>query len=410
MKPYITIALKSIRNKKQHSFVTIILSTISTTILIFTTAFMSGEHRVFLQNAVEVYPSYIQITNKDFRDNPSYDNLIFNTKQVKHKLKNLASIDTFSERFETFVLLSSDKKSQGVMLSGINPLQEQRISRLKKSLLSGEYLAPSDTNKLYIGNELAKSLHVDIGDKLSFVGTGADYSFAAENVIIKGIFQTGLFEFDNSSAFLNKAYFDEVFVSENIATHIIVLPKDIKQSEQINTQIQKSLGSNLSSQSWHTFMHGLIQAMEIDGILGYITLFVLFAVVFFVISIYTFINVFSRIKEIGILRAIGTKQNEIFKMLVFESALLSFISIVIGGILGAILTYYFHINPIEFGAEYQEQFKQYGLINPTSLPTDFNVINIFRDMLIIFVLCVGSMFYPILKINSYRPIEAIRYV
>ena len=409
MKPYYLIALKSIKANKSRSIVTMVLTLISTAILIFASTLMDGEHKIMLKNAVEVYPGYIQITNRSFKEQPSFDNLIFDLNAVKQKLKAHHDIQTFTSRFETFALFSSDTKTVGAMITGIEPEHESQISKLKTALEEGSYLESNNTNALYIGKELAHRLKVSVGDKLSFISNAADYSFCADNVFIKGIFQTGLYEFDANSAFLNKEYFDEIFVSKNLATHIIILPKERSKSLLLSKKIQKELDQSLICESWEEFMHSLVKAMELDSVFGYITLAIFFIVIFFVIMIYTLLVVFSRVKEIGILRAIGTTSREILSMLVFESAILSFIGVIAGGIIGAYLAYYFNIHPIELGAKYQEQFKQYGMMS-TALPTDFNLFTIARDMSIMFVLGVVSTLYPIFKINALTPSEAMRHV
>ena len=403
------IALKNIKANSKRSIITIILSVISTAILIFASTLMDGEHKTLLKNAVEIYPGYIQITHKNFIDDPSYENLIFDEQAIISKLKKDQNIVAITPRFETSVLLSFGNKSVGMMLVGIVPQSEAKISKLKNSLIEGKYLDKNDSNALYIGAELAKRLKARIGDTLSFIGSCADYSFCADNVKIKGIFKTGLYEFDANSAFLNKSYFDEVFVSKNIATHIIVLPKHRQQSLKISQQIQQTLNDEYISKSWQELMESLVRAMELDSVFGYFTLAIFFIVIFFVILIYTFLVIFARIKEIGVLRAIGTSSQQIFKMLLYESVILAFVSVIIGGLIGAYLAYYFNINPIELGAKYEEQFKQYGLVS-SAIGTDFNLLTIFKDMLIMFFLAILSTLYPILKVNKYTPIEAMHHV
>jgi len=409
MRPYLNIGLKNIRTNKSRTIITIMLSSIFTLMLVFLTALMDGQHKVMLKNAVELYSGYIQVTHKDFRDNPSLDNLIENANRIVEKLEKDKEVASVSQRFDTFVLFSSDTKSIAAMISGIEPSREKLNSKLFESLHEGKYLENSDTNVIYIGKELANNLKVKIGDTLSFVGTGADYSFCADNVVVKGIFSTGLYEFDSASSFVNKKYFDEVFVSKNLANQIIVYPKDTENSQALSDKISKGLDKDLDSQSWEEFMQSLIQAMEVDSLFGYITIASLFIVIFFVILIYTLISVFARIKEIGVLKAIGTKKDEIQAMLLFESSLLSFIGVLIGGVIGASLAYYFNINPIDLRGLLEDQFKQYGIMS-TVLPTEFNPINILRDMFIMFVLCVASTLYPIFRINKYKPIEAINHV
>ncbi len=409
MKPYYLISLKNIKENKARSVVTIFLTAISTAILIFASTLMDGEHKIMLKNAVEVYPGYIQITNKKFRSFPSYDNLIFDEKSVIDRVKLKDGVSVVTSRFETSALFSSHTKTIGAMITGIEPKNESKVSKVKTALIEGSYLELNDTNALYIGKDLAFRLQVGVGDKLSFISNGADYSFCADNVIIKGIFQTGLYEFDANSAFLNRSYFDEIFTSKNLATHIIVLPKDVTSAQTLSKNIQKELDAILISESWEEFMSSLLKALELDSIFGYITLGIFFIVIFFVIMIYTLLVIFSRVKEIGILRAIGTSKKQIFSMLLFESVLLSFVSVVLGGLVGAYLAYYFSVNPIELADKYQEQFKQYGMMS-TALPTDFNLFTIARDMLIMFILGILSTLYPIFKLNSLTPSKAMHHV
>jgi ABC-type lipoprotein release transport system permease subunit len=401
-------AKRNLKANKKRSAITIILSTVSTALLVFATAFWDGSHNQMIRNAVEIYPGYLQVTQKDFRENPSYDNLIFDAGCIAKILAGIKTIDTFAPRFESFVLYSSADRSVGGMLTGIVPDREKKLSRLASSLKKGRYLTNEDTNGVYMGSELAKRLHVDVGDTLSFVGNGADYSFAADNLVVIGTFTTGLFDFDADSAFLNKPYFDEIMAGTNLATHFIVLPKRPQEAEALAARLRQELPPEVKAESWQETMSGLVEAMEVDSIFGYITLGIIFIVIFFVIMIYTLLSVYARIREIGILRAIGTTPNQVLAMLLSESVILALISVAIGGLIGGSLAYYFTMHPMTL-AGYEEQFKQYGLAAST-MPAEFNPAHIIRDMGIMFCLCIASTLYPIFKVNRFRPIEAIHHV
>ncbi|MCI5208566.1 MAG: FtsX-like permease family protein, partial [Candidatus Electrothrix sp. ATG2] len=211
-----------------------------------------------------------------------------------------------------------------------------------------------------------------------------------------------------ATAFLNLAYFEEIMAAENYATHFIVLPEKREQVEELAQEIGKAVGPEYASESWLQIMAELVKAMQLDSLFGYITLGIIFIVIFFVIMIYTLLTVYSRIREIGVLRAIGTTPRQIFGMLVLESVLLAAVSVVAGGLIGGVIAYYFHINPITMSG-FEEQFKQYGLA-VSAMPTAFQPLVILRDMVVMFILSVLSTLYPILKINRYRPVEAMRHV
>ena len=401
-------ALRNVFSYKKRSVITILLGVVSTALLVFSSAWMDGSHQQMIKNAVEIYSGYIQITEAKFRESPSFEHLLFNVEKLQAEVEGIDGVEIFSPRFEAFVLFSVGEKAIGGMLTGIDPDKERSISRLQASLKTGEYLSNTDTNQLYIGYELARRLKVKVGDEIAFVGSGADYSFAADMLSVKGIFQTGLFEFDASSAFLTKSYFDIIMASDNLATQGIVLPKDPKQSEHLAETIERKIGDEYQSASWHETMAALVKSMTLDSVFGYITLAIIFTAIFFVVMIYTLLAVFARIREIGIMRALGTTPRQILSILLLESSILGFVSVCIGGLIGGAFAYYFYIHPMVFSGM-EEQFKQYGLA-VTAIPAAFEPMTILRDMSVIFVLLLLSTLYPIIRVNRYQPIEAMHHV
>lgn len=408
------MAIRELLTHKKRSFITLLLSAFSTALFIFANAINDGSHNQLIRSSVEVYPGYMQITNRAFEDDPSFDNLIFDVAKVKDIVQGTEGIKEFAVRFESFALYSTDEQSIGGMFTAIEPENEAKVSRLKASLIEGEYLSQDDTNALYLGAELAKRLKVGVGDKISFISTGADYSFAADNLVIKGLFKTKLYEFDNSSAFVNKAYFDGVMKSENIATHIIMTPYTIETVDTVTDDLQSALDDSLEVKNYKTTMKDLILAMEIDEIFGYITLGIFFVVIFFVIAIFAFLSVYARIRQIGVLRAIGTTPGQIVRMLLIEALILGILSVGIGGSTGAYATYHYEKHPISLSSwgevEVEEYYKQYNMVAELTLPTEFNPPKMMMEMLLMLLLNLLTVVYPIVVINRFTPTEAIRYV
>lgn len=402
------MAWKNIIAYKKRTIITIILTVCMTALMIFASSFMNGSHQTMITSGVEIYPGYIQITNSEFRKSPGLENLIFDVEAIQTSLAEINGIHTYGARFESFVLYSHENKAVGGLFTGIEPEKEQYLSRLKSSLIKGSFLKPDDIGKIYMGVELAKRLNLNVGETLSFIGTGADYSFTADILEVKGLFKTGLFEFDSNGAFVPKKYLDEIMVTGNLATHIVVLPMDQSQSKSLAAVINNKLGKDYIAEDWTIRLSGLVAAMKVDSIFGYLTLAIIFLVIFFVVMIYTFLSIFTRVRTIGVLRAIGTTPTQIAITFLLESIILAAISVIIGAIIGGALSLYFNINPIDYSG-YEEQFKQYGLA-ASAMPADFSLLLILRDMLIMFILSVGSTLYPIGKVTSYSPIEAIHHV
>ena len=403
-----SLAFRNIVKSKGRSITTLLLSTFSTILFICYVALMDGSHHQIIKSSVEIYTGYAHVNLNGYRDEGGYDNLIEEADRIDAILKNDASIKAYSPRFETYALLSGDEKAIGSLIAGIIPSREQDLSKLKDSLIKGDYLSDNDTNAIYVGSELSERLKVDVGSQIAMVGSSVDYSIAADLFTVKGIFKTGLFEFDSQSAFVNKAYLDTVMLSDNIASYFTLYFHNNDKIDKMTTDLQASLRSEYEAVNWKILLTALVQAMLVDSIFGYISISIFFLVIFFVFMIFSYVNIYTRAREIGLLRALGLTSKDIFGMLFVEILLLATVSIIIGTIIGASIAYYYELNPIVISG-IAETYKEYGVVSD-EIPMKFDLFTITWNALTIFILNLAAILYPISKINKLTAMEAMRYV
>ena len=408
------IAWRNIWAKKRQSVLTVALSVFCTVFLIFSFAFMNGQHEKMIQDAVEIYTGYLMITGKGHHDHPDYDHLIYDLDEVKKIADGRPEIENFSERFEAFALFAGDEDSVGGKLIGINPETEQYISRVKRAVTGGEYLDNTDQASCLIGKKLAKRLDVGLGDKLTYISQALDFSMAADILTIKGIFSTGA-GIDADSVFIGKTYMDEIFLSQNMASQVVLLPKKEFRRvklKRVLSQINEDLAaSENEALDWETPLKSMLQMVNVDSAFGYFSYGILVVVIFFVIMIFSLISIFQRTKEIGVLRAVGTKPKQIILMLVGEAFILGTIAVVIGGMIGGWLSYYYYVHPIEFNVteEILEQYQKWGVVDMV-FPTVFSYADILTNCLFVLLLNIIAILYPAFKVTQYKPIDAINYV
>jgi len=408
------IAWRNIWAKKRQSVLTIALSAFCTIFLIFMFAFMHGQHKKMIKDAVEIYTGYLQITGENYQDHPDYDHLIYDLNKVKQVVFEFPEIKSAGERFQTFALFAGKEDSIGGMLIGINPDLEQDLSRIKSATTKGEYLAKGLKPYCIIGKKLAERLKVGLGDELIYLSQAIDMSMAADILTIKGLFSTGS-QIDSNGVFVSKTYMDGVFLTENIASHYVLLPKERFRESRLQglvVRLNKRLaGTETEAVSWKVPLKSMLQLVKVDSAFGYFSYGILIAVIFFVIMIFSLISIFQRTREIGVLRAVGTKPKQILSMLIGEAIILGAIAIIIGGVAGGWLVYHYHINPIEFDVsqEILEQYQQWGVVDMT-FPTVFSYTAILNNCLFVLLLNIFAALYPAIKVNTYKPIDAINYV
>ncbi len=404
-----SFALKNILFYKGRSITTFILTFISTMLFIVYVSMTDGSHKSMLENSLKVYTGAIEVYHKDYRDIGGNEYLIEDVDSIKKRLSKIDGIELMSSRYETFGLISHKDYSSASMVVGIEPKKEETLSQLKNALVDGEYLSDDSKNSLYIGSGLANKLKVKIGDEVSFIGAASDNSFAADIFKVSGIFKTGLFEFDSTSAFISRTYFDKLMLSKNKASYITIKVKDLDEVDRINSEILKVIDTKeLESLTWKTLMKTMVEAMEVDSIFGYISLALFLIVIFFVIMIYGFINVSTRTKEFGVLRCIGLSSKKVFLLLVYEIVLLSTLAVVFAAPIASYICYYYSINPIVIEG-IAEMYKDYGIISD-EIPFNFDILTISWNIAVVYILNILSVIYPYFYINSFKPIEASRHI
>lgn len=403
-----SLALKNILASKGRTFTTFFLSMFATILFIVYVAFTDGIHEQIIKNSVEIYTGYAHINARGYQDEQDYDHLIEDAEKIEGILKKDPSVLEFSPRFETYVLLSKKDKTVGSMLGGIIPSKESSLSHLKHALIKGAYLEGNDTRAIYLGSDLAKRLNVDVGEEIAMIGSSLDYSTAADLFTVKGIFRTGLFEFDSTSAFANKAYLDNIMMSKNKASYFTLSFLDNQAAAKYVNALKDKLPRTCEALSWQMLLSTLVQAMQVDSLFGYISISIFFLVIFFVIMIFSYVSIYARTRQIGLLRALGFTPKDIRILLFNEMLIIAFFSVTLGGIIGAAVTYYFEIHPLVVSG-LAETYKDYGIISD-ALPTRFDLFTISWNALSIFILNLTSILYPIYKINQLSVTEAMRHV
>jgi len=404
-----SFALKNILFYKGRSITTFILTFVSAMLFVVFVSWQDGSHNSMLENSLKIYTGAIEIYHKEYRDVGGNEYLIRDAKTITDKLSRISGVEAFSPRYETYGLLSSKDYSSASMIAGIEPNKEKLLSSIALSLRDGKFLDENSGNCLYMGDKLVKKLRLSIDDEVSFVGGASDDSFAADIFKLCGIFKTGSFEFDSTVSFVNRSYFDELMYAANKASYITVKVKDLDDVDRVNSEITKALNDeNLESLTWKSLMKTMVEAMEVDNVFGYISLSLFLVVIFFVIMIYGFINVSSRIKEFGVLRCIGLSRQKIFSLLFYEIFILSSAAFIIAVPLASYICYYYSINPIVIDG-IAEMYKDYGIVSD-EIPFDFNMWTISWNIGVIYLLNSLSILYPYVYINSFEPIEASRHV
>jgi len=402
---------RNIWRNPRRTCLTIAAISFASLLLVFMLSFQFGSYETMINASVKINTGHIQIQAQDYNDNKDIRKTIDNPLFIANIIEKSQYIDSYTFRGNAFSMVSSNQRTYGVLIVGIDPVKESNVSTIKNLIKKGKYLSENDKDKAIIGKLLAKNLKVTIGDELTILGQAKDGSIAASIVNIKGIYSSGIDEIDRSTIQLPIKTFQNLYSMENSVHEIVINSTSLLYIDKIKKQLkEKILQSKLKNLpvilDWNELNPGLLQTIKMDLISGFIMYIILIIVVAFSILNTFLMAIFERTREFGVLMAIGTSPLRLIKILMMESSFITIIGISIGILVGSMITIYFQIHGIDItGAS--EVLNQWG-ISGRLYPRLSIITALSGPVAVLAITCITSL-VPALKVRKLKPVEALAY-
>ena len=406
------MAWRNIWRNPRRTILTICAITFASVLLVFMLSFQFGSYETMINTSVKISTGHLQVQAAKYHEKKSIRFVIPDPLAVADILDQIPEVAAYSFRGQAFALISSKDRTYGVVVTGIDPQKEARVSRIRKLVHEGHFLTEDDGSRAVVGKLLAKNLRVKIGDELTLLGQGRDGSIAATVVQVKGIFSSGIDEFDRSTIQIPLAFFQQTFSMGNAVHEVVIIAKSLSDVSRIKAKLVTALsklnkGMHLKTFDWQELMPGLRQAIEMDLVSGLIFYALLIIVVAFSILNTFLMAIFERTREFGVLMAIGTTPRRLTKVLLTESMVMTAVGIMAGILIGIAITYYFQMNGIDFsgGSDLLSQFGITGRMYPKLSLLSVSI----GPIMVLFFTFIAAL-YPALKVRRLRPVEAMTAV
>ena len=406
------MAWRNIWRNPRRTILTICAITFASVLLVFMLSFQFGSYETMINTSVKISTGHLQVQAAKYHEKKSIRFVIPDPLAVADILDQIPEVAAYSFRGQAFALISSKDRTYGVVVTGIDPQKEARVSRIRKLVHEGHFLTEDDGSRAVVGKLLAKNLRVKIGDELALLGQGRDGSIAATVVQVKGIFSSGIDEFDRSTIQIPLAFFQQTFSMGNAVHEVVIIAKSLSDVSRIKAKLVTALsklnkGTHLKTFDWQELMPGLRQAIEMDLVSGLIFYALLIIVVAFSILNTFLMAIFERTREFGVLMAIGTTPRRLTKVLLTESMVMTAVGIMAGILIGIAITYYFQMNGIDFsgGSDLLSQFGITGRMYPKLSLLSVSI----GPIMVLFFTFIAAL-YPALKVRRLRPVEAMTAV
>jgi putative ABC transport system permease protein len=341
--------------------------------------------------------------------------LVKDLSALRTGLTAMPGIVSVNERIKFHVLLSHGDINEAAVAVGFDPIREDKNMELSKVIVEGSYFGNSHQGlDLILGKKLAEKLEVTVNDELLLVTTDVNYSTYALPFKVIGIFDTGFASMDKHLLYIPLPKAQEMLDCGDAAHEILVFLKDPAKSwetcEKIeNILSQKDPDHSIQVMPWQK--DDMIELLPTVSVIWDVIIGIIMFIVALVILNTMLMAVMERYHEIGVIKALGFKNREVFAMILVEAFYLGCIGAVIGGILGGTLSALVEKTGIDFNQ------MSGGMMEKIDIPVpffgkiiypDFTLTILIGSMVFGIIVALIAVLYPAFKSSKMLPVEAFR--
>lgn len=390
-----------------RSFVVIGAIIIGVWSVIFLMGMVYGMANSYIDNAIQKETSHIQIHDPNYPDEKESKYYMEDVGEMLSTIEGVEHVEATTVRSLANVMIGSSRGTRGVKINGVIPEREREVTGLGESMVEGDFLDNSAKNQILMSQRLAHKLKVKLRSKVVLTFQDIEGEIISGAFRVKGLYDTHNSIYDDNVAFVPINALNSLLGKDSIGHEILIYVDNLANVDTTQTQLEALFPDKLV-QSYKEISPELQLFENQIGMAGKI-----YMVIFMLALIFGIINtmlmaVLERIKELGMLMAVGMNKMKIFFMIVMESVFLGVLGAPIGILLGYLMTNYFNENGLRLGFLGDKGMQQFGMstfIYPEVHTQDYIVL-----AFAVFITALLASLYPAYKAIRLKPVEAIRKI
>lgn len=407
------LAWRNLWRHPRRTWLTVAAMVFSNVLLVFMISLQFGMYHSMIDNTLRLMSGHMQVQAEGYQELPRIHKVVPQVVELAEELRQLSGnsggddLVRVAARAQGFALVSSEQRSYGSMIVGVEPAFEPQVSNLPGLVKQGDYLESDSIDQVVIGAALARNLKVSVGDELTLLGSGRDGSFVADVVFIRGLFETGVPDLDRNLIHMPLQRFQESFSMGDAGHSVVIMNHDVYRLNALKTQLQPALAARpeLRLLDWQELQPGLRQAIIADMTSAWFMYGVLIILVAFSVLNTQLMSVLERTREFGIILSLGLTPSRLGRLVMLESFLMAGLGFIVGIVLGVLWVAY--LNHTGFSIPGMEDaMARYNL--PTRIYPTLNVWALVLGPAIVWVGCLLASLYPALRLQFLHPIQAMR--
>ncbi len=404
------MAVRNIGRNRTRTFTTVGAMAFACALMILYSSLVEGFLNIMVRNAVGMSISEIQIHAKGYRNDPDLYKKIENYSGIISKLE----LEGFkaSPRLYGFGLAAAGSSSSGVSLQGVDIVREPGVTQLYSHIAQGKWLDKSDPKGVVIGGKLSRSLGVGVGGEVIIISQAADGSMANDLYTVRGILKSVGEVIDRGGFLMLASTFRELMVVPEGAHEIAIVRSD--DGTTLNQAMEKviKIAPGLEVKSWRELQPVIARMLDTTDASLFIMLLITYMAIGMVTLNAILMSVFERIREFGVMKAIGVTPAQIVLIVFTEALAQAVIACVLALVAGLSVSYYFQSHGIDLSSI--SGVSAVAAIGGVAIDpiwyTKVTLASVTFPVVTLVVIVVLAAIYPAGKAALIQPVKAIHHI
>lgn len=400
------IAWRNIWRNRYRSLVVLGSIVVGIWALISALGFMNGFIVNYMADIINHDVSNVQIHHPDFKTDLELKYHIENGLEKAREIGEWDGVEAVTTRILVNGMISSPRKASGVQIRGVDLVNEASVTRLDSLIGEGTYFEGISRNPILIGRKLAEELGVKVRSKVVLTFTDSHQNLTSAAFRVAGIVHSASLNLSQGYAFVMQEDLDRLLDMGGEVHEIAVLTESQFDESQLVARYREIFPDDLA-ETWKEIAPELAIMQDMYENMLYVLITIIMIALAFGIVNTMLMAVLERIRELGMLMAVGMTKMRVFTMVLLETIFLGILGAPIGLLLGRLTIGYYTIHGVDL-SEYSQGLESFGY--DSILFPFVDTASYFQVTIAVIITAFIGAIYPAWKAVKLRPVEALHSI
>ena len=410
MMDYLNLAWKNLWRNRRRTLITLAAIAFSIMLVQALHNLSAGVYAGMVDSGVRAGSGHIAVYRQNYLASRE-ESLYFKDNNLVTEIEAIEGVELALPRLYIPALAQSSRESRGIMLIGVDPQRERQINPFLKTLPENAMVRSANSRDAVVGVRLLDELQIKPGQKFVVTAQHQDGTLHSELLHVRGVVSSGMKDIDSSLIMVGRERVGLLSGSASSVHELAVILSDPGYEALVQGKITALLAAypGIEAVSWEHAMPNLADAIKLDyASQKFIFLIILLIVTIGVVNT-LLMSVMERMREFGVILALGSKPMALRGMIMLEALSLGLLAAGLGSLLGSLATWYLVYVGIDLATFVPETLEFGGVVFDPVMRASWNPGWMLQIALYVVGLTLLAALYPALKAGRITPVEGMRH-